>query len=129
LCAGRWAAHSPGTMCENTASTGKAKLIVKGVLHPQDAEQAVSLGVDGLIVSNHGGRQVEALPAPIDALPAIVRQVGTARRCDDGFRRAQWRRRGPRLCARRRRGVRWQGFFVGPWGRSAQKGPDTSSIC
>ena len=55
----------------------KGKLIVKGVLHPQDAEKAVSLGVDGLIVSNHGGRQVEALPAPIDALPAIVRQVGT----------------------------------------------------
>ncbi len=51
-------------------------LIVKGVLHPQDAEKAVALGVDGLIVSNHGGRQVEALPASIDALPAIVRQVG-----------------------------------------------------
>ncbi|HXW41192.1 MAG TPA: alpha-hydroxy acid oxidase [Xanthobacteraceae bacterium] len=50
--------------------------IVKGILHPQDAEKAVSLGVDGLIVSNHGGRQIEALPAPIDALPAIVRQVG-----------------------------------------------------
>ena len=39
-------------------------------------EQALSLGVDGLIVSNHGGRQIEALPAPIDVLPAIVRQVG-----------------------------------------------------
>jgi L-lactate dehydrogenase (cytochrome) len=55
----------------------KGKLVVKGILHPQDAEKAVSLGVDGIIVSNHGGRQVEALPAPIDALPAIVRQVGT----------------------------------------------------
>jgi L-lactate dehydrogenase (cytochrome) len=55
----------------------KGKLIVKGIMHPQDAEKAVSLGVDGIIVSNHGGRQVEALPAPIDALPAIVRQVGT----------------------------------------------------
>jgi (S)-mandelate dehydrogenase len=54
----------------------KGTLIVKGVLHPQDAEKAVSLGVDGVIVSNHGGRQVEALPAAIDALPAIVRQVG-----------------------------------------------------
>jgi L-lactate dehydrogenase (cytochrome) len=42
----------------------------------QDAEKAVSLGVDGLFVSNHGGRQIDALPAPIDALPAIVRQVG-----------------------------------------------------
>jgi (S)-mandelate dehydrogenase len=36
----------------------------------------VALGVDGLVVSNHGGRQIEALPAAIDALPAIVRQVG-----------------------------------------------------
>ncbi len=54
----------------------KKTLIVKGILHPQDAEKAVSLGVDGLIVSNHGGRQIEALPAPIDALPAVVKQVG-----------------------------------------------------
>jgi (S)-mandelate dehydrogenase len=54
----------------------KGTLIVKGILHPQDAEKAVSLGVDGLIVSNHGGRQVEVLPAAIDVLPAIVRQVG-----------------------------------------------------
>ena len=53
----------------------KGSLVVKGILHPQDAETAVSLGVDGVIVSNHGGRQIEALPAPIDALPAIVRQV------------------------------------------------------
>src|ERR1700761_1843242 len=55
----------------------KGTLLVKGVMHPQDAETAVALGVDGIIVSNHGGRQVEALPAPIDVLPAIVRQVGT----------------------------------------------------
>ena len=54
----------------------KGTLIVKGILHPQDAEKAVALGVDGIIVSNHGGRQVDALPAPIDALPAVVRQVG-----------------------------------------------------
>jgi (S)-mandelate dehydrogenase len=54
----------------------KGTLIVKGILHPQDAEKAVALGADGLFVSNHGGRQIDALPAPIDALPAIVRQVG-----------------------------------------------------
>jgi (S)-mandelate dehydrogenase len=51
-------------------------LIVKGILHPEDAEKAVALGVDGIFVSNHGGRQIEALPAAIDALPAIVAQVG-----------------------------------------------------
>jgi len=54
----------------------KGPLVVKGVLHPTDAETCVSLGVDGIIVSNHGGRQVEALPAAIDALPAIVSAVG-----------------------------------------------------
>ncbi|HEY2534860.1 MAG TPA: alpha-hydroxy acid oxidase [Xanthobacteraceae bacterium] len=54
----------------------KGTLILKGILHPQDAERAVSLGIDGLFVSNHGGRQIEALPAPIDVLPSIVRQVG-----------------------------------------------------
>ena len=54
----------------------KGTLVVKGVLHPQDVEAALRLGVDGIIVSNHGGRQIEALPASIDALPAIVRQVG-----------------------------------------------------
>ncbi|HEX2215224.1 MAG TPA: alpha-hydroxy acid oxidase, partial [Xanthobacteraceae bacterium] len=47
-----------------------------GVLRMQDAEKAVSLGVDGVQVSNHGGRQLEAAPAAIDVLPAIATQVG-----------------------------------------------------
>jgi L-lactate dehydrogenase (cytochrome) len=50
-------------------------LIIKGVLHPADAERAVAMGVDGLMVTNHGGRQIDALPASIDALPAIADQV------------------------------------------------------
>jgi len=54
----------------------KGILILKGILHPQDAAKAVTLGVDGLIVSNHGGRQNEALPAPVDVLSAIVREAG-----------------------------------------------------
>ncbi len=54
----------------------KRPLVVKGILHPADAEKCVSLGVDGILVSNHGGRQVEGLPAAIDALPAIARAVG-----------------------------------------------------
>src|SRR5215472_11233501 len=54
----------------------KRPLVLKGILHPDDAATALSLGVDGLVVSNHGGRQVEALPAAIDALPAIAAQVG-----------------------------------------------------
>jgi isopentenyl diphosphate isomerase/L-lactate dehydrogenase-like FMN-dependent dehydrogenase len=52
-------------------------LVVKGILHPLDAEKAVSLGVDGVQVSNHGGRQIEAAPAPIDVLPAIAAAVGS----------------------------------------------------
>ena len=54
----------------------KRPLVLKGILHPDDADRAAALGVDGIIVSNHGGRQVEALPASIDALPAVVARVG-----------------------------------------------------
>jgi (S)-mandelate dehydrogenase len=54
----------------------KRPLVVKGILHPADAVKCVALGVDGIIVSNHGGRQVEGLPATIDVLPAIRRAVG-----------------------------------------------------
>lgn len=54
----------------------KKPLLVKGVLHPTDAEKAASLGLDGIIVSNHGGRQIDALPAPIDTVPAIAASVG-----------------------------------------------------
>ncbi len=51
-------------------------LVVKGILHPQDAERAVELGVDGVVVSNHGGRQLESAPAAIDVLPAVAAAVG-----------------------------------------------------
>jgi L-lactate dehydrogenase (cytochrome) len=51
-------------------------LVLKGVLHPADAERAVSLGLDGIFVTNHGGRQIEALPASVDVLPAIAAAVG-----------------------------------------------------
>jgi (S)-mandelate dehydrogenase len=54
----------------------KKPLLIKGVLHPEDAEKAASLGLDGIIVSNHGGRQIDALPGPIDVLPAIAATVG-----------------------------------------------------
>lgn len=54
----------------------KGSMTLKGILHPRDAEKAVSLGVDGIWVSNHGGRQIEALVPSIDALPGIVAAVG-----------------------------------------------------
>jgi len=56
--------------------TFKGPLLIKGILHPEDAARAIEIGMDGLFVSNHGGRQIEALPASIDALPAIAAQVG-----------------------------------------------------
>ncbi|MFG1246421.1 alpha-hydroxy acid oxidase [Xanthobacter flavus] len=52
-------------------------LVMKGILHPADAEMAISIGVDGILVSNHGGRQLDAAPAAIDVLPAIASAVGT----------------------------------------------------
>ena len=54
----------------------KGPMALKGILHPQDAEKAVSLGVEGIWVSNHGGRQIEALATSIDCLPGIVSAVG-----------------------------------------------------
>lgn len=63
-------------------------LIVKGILDPADARQAVELGADGLVVSNHGGRQLDAAPASVDALGAVLAEV--AGRCpvllDSGIR-------------------------------------------
>ena len=53
----------------------KKPLILKGILHPEDAERAADLGVDGVLVSNHGGRQIEALPTSIEALPEIRKAV------------------------------------------------------
>jgi L-lactate dehydrogenase (cytochrome) len=53
----------------------KGPLILKGVLQPAEARAAVERGIDGLIVSNHGGRQLDGSPASLDALPAIVEAV------------------------------------------------------
>lgn len=52
------------------------KLILKGILDPEDAELAVRSGADALIVSNHGGRQLDGAMSSIAALPAIVKAVG-----------------------------------------------------
>ncbi len=50
-------------------------LVVKGILHPEDAKLAVDVGADAVMVSNHGGRQLDAVPAVIDAVPDIVAAV------------------------------------------------------
>jgi L-lactate dehydrogenase (cytochrome)/(S)-mandelate dehydrogenase len=60
---------------EHLRSLWPGKLIVKGLLHPEDAKQAITLGVDGLTVSNHGAVKLDCLPATIDVLPGIVAAV------------------------------------------------------
>ena len=50
-------------------------LLIKGITHPDDARLALEAGVDGLIVSNHGGRTLDGLPASLDLLPAVVQAV------------------------------------------------------
>jgi isopentenyl diphosphate isomerase/L-lactate dehydrogenase-like FMN-dependent dehydrogenase len=51
-------------------------LVLKGIVHPEDARRAQRLGVDGIVVSNHGGRQVDGSLGSLDALPAIRAAVG-----------------------------------------------------
>ena len=65
------------------------KLMVKGILHPQDALMAVDCGADGVIVSNHGGRNLDGIISPIEALPEVANAVGKRATVlvDSGFRR------------------------------------------
>jgi L-lactate dehydrogenase (cytochrome) len=60
---------------EQVRDQWQGPLVLKGILNPADAERALEAGVDGIQVSNHGARQLDAVPAAIDQLPAIVRQV------------------------------------------------------
>jgi L-lactate dehydrogenase (cytochrome) len=52
------------------------RLVVKGVLDPEDARRAAAAGVDGIVVSNHGGRQLDSVPSTARALPDVVDAVG-----------------------------------------------------
>jgi (S)-mandelate dehydrogenase len=54
----------------------KGKLVLKGIVHPADAERAAAAGCDGVVVSNHGGRQLDGAIATADALPAVARAAG-----------------------------------------------------
>lgn len=67
----------------------QGRLILKGILSPAEAERAAELGIDGVVLSNHGGRQLDHSLSPIDVLPEARNRVGE--RCqlfvDSGFRR------------------------------------------
>ncbi len=54
----------------------KGNFVLKGIMHPDDAIRAHSLGVDGLMVSNHGARQLDNAPSPLEVLPAVHAAVG-----------------------------------------------------
>ena len=56
-------------------SYAKIPVLIKGVLNPEDADRGVKAGVSGIIVSNHGGRNIDTVPATADALPQVVEKV------------------------------------------------------
>ena len=58
--------------CEELKETWGGPVVLKGVLHPKDAKKAIEIGLDGIYVSNHGGRQFNGAPTAFDALPGIV---------------------------------------------------------
>lgn len=64
-------------------------LVIKGIMHPDDAIQAAAHGVDGLVISNHGARQLDRAAAPLEVLPAIADAVGDRMTLmlDSGIRR------------------------------------------
>jgi L-lactate dehydrogenase (cytochrome) len=63
--------------------------VIKGITRPEDAIRAAEIGATGIVVSNHGGRQLDRLPSALDLLPAIVDAVGDNLEVfiDSGFRR------------------------------------------
>lgn len=65
------------------------RLLLKGILHVDDARRALELGCDGLVIGNHGGRQLDCCVSPIDVLPAIAAAVGDRLTliAESGFRR------------------------------------------
>ncbi|MGD6870626.1 alpha-hydroxy-acid oxidizing protein [Sutcliffiella horikoshii] len=70
---------APGFSWEDVAVLRKATtlpILLKGILHPSDAKKAIEYELDGIIVSNHGGRQLDGCISSIAALPAVVNEVG-----------------------------------------------------
>lgn len=63
------------------------RLVVKGLLHAEDARRCLAHGADGVVLSNHGGRQLEDLPSALDALPATVAATEAPVLADGGVRR------------------------------------------
>jgi isopentenyl diphosphate isomerase/L-lactate dehydrogenase-like FMN-dependent dehydrogenase len=64
-------------------------MVVKGLITPEDARKAIDLGAEGVVISNHGGRQLDGAPPPLEVLPSVVDAIGGRGLifCDSGFRR------------------------------------------
>ena len=103
-------------------------IVLKGILHPDDAREARERGVAGIVVSNHGGRQVDGAIASLEALPAIADAVGGRARDPARQRRALGRRRLQGARARRRRGLLGRPYL---WGLAlgGQEGVETVLRC
>jgi len=80
--------HLNWSHVERIRQRWKGSLVIKGILHPEDARKADAHGMDGIIVSNHGGRQLDGAISPLRVLPDIVRSAGRATvMLDSGIRR------------------------------------------
>jgi 4-hydroxymandelate oxidase len=114
------------TDIEMVAGWSSMPLMLKGILAPEDARRAVEIGAAGIVVSNHGGRQLDRAIAPLHALPAIVEAVdGRAEVWVDGGVR-----RGIDLAIARALGA--QGVLVGRpvyWGLAAAGEAGVAKVC
>ena len=74
--------------CKILREEWKGPLVLKGLLHPKDVEQAITIGFDGIVVSNHGGRQFDGAPPAIEVLPKLahIAKGKTAVIYDSGIR-------------------------------------------
>ena len=106
----------------------KGKLIIKGIMEVSDAQLALKHGADGIVVSNHGGRQLDGAPSSISALPKIVDAVGAKTEIlfDGGVRTGQDLMRGLALGAK---GAMIGRAFVYGLGANGQQGVKTAIEC
>jgi len=106
----------------------KGKLIIKGIMEVSDARLALKHGADGIVVSNHGGRQLDGAPSSISALPKIVNAIGdkTEILFDGGVRTGQDLMRGLALGAK---GAMIGRAFVYGLGANGQQGVKTAIEC
>lgn len=106
----------------------KGKLVIKGIVNPDDAEKAISLGIDGMIVSNHGGRQLDVGESTIKPLTSLAREFGqrTTLMLDSGVRN------GPDIACALASGARFvflgRSFMYGVGALGAKGGSHTMAM-